>query len=366
MKLRTLPLGVLLGLAALPTTVASQGRQHFGLDTDGVPLLIVFQAGTYQRVRDVQIHEQHVLYKDLPGNLMTAPLRLIDSETTEAVNAASREVVSLCSESSGDFQSPAFVALTDKQMVFFRYLTSTNPGWSACLSRLVLPTPTPRPTPKGGYPTRTATPTAAMVVRWTPGVTRPTPTKARSVSEACASAFRAAASVSEYRDKHEDLFPAYSACTSIEEWKAANGLYPKAIDGVDPVRYAMTVCANNQRELGATAICQSVNVPAVSSRFEKGLRVSSKAGLLGAPLPEGAQLIDRTPGDPAAGRDPSERYSVAATAREIAAFFDREMPKAGWAKEGTSTETALIFQRRNLMIGVFMNRNGGTFTLMGS
>ena len=93
---------------------------------------------------------------------------------------------------------------------------------------------------------------------------------------------------------------------------------------------------------------------------------SSQTGLLGVPLPEGARLIERTAGDPSAGRDPSERYSISASAAEIIAFFNEAMPTAGWAKDGPSRPTSAFFRKGNLMIGVLTNKDGGTFTLMGS
>jgi hypothetical protein len=96
------------------------------------------------------------------------------------------------------------------------------------------------------------------------------------------------------------------------------------------------------------------------------LTLSPKRGLLGAPLPNGASLLNRTRGDPATGRDPSERYRVDASAAAIAAFYLAQMPKFGWLKDGTSTETALFFRKGRLMIGVLMNSKGQTFTLMGS
>jgi hypothetical protein len=97
-----------------------------------------------------------------------------------------------------------------------------------------------------------------------------------------------------------------------------------------------------------------------------GLRPSGRTGLLGTPLPEGAMLLERKPGNPAAGRDPSERYSIPASAADIAAFFSREMPDAGWAKDGSSTEFILLFRKGKLMIGILINREGKTFSLMGS
>jgi len=110
----------------------------------------------------------------------------------------------------------------------------------------------------------------------------------------------------------------------------------------------------------------SYNDPKPSPPASVTLAVSREKGLLGAPLPEGVKLVERQPGDPASGRDPSERYSLSASADELAAFFDWAMPMVGWAKEGTSTSTALMFRKGPLMLGIIINRNGGAFTLMGS
>lgn len=184
----------------------------------------------------------------------------------------------------------------------------------------------------------------------------------QTVSDRCAEAFESAANVSAYQDTHEDLFPAYSACSSVEEWRAADQVYPEAIDGVDPVRYAMTVCASNQQRLGDTPICRAVNAAAAGG--ESDLSPSGETGLLGVPLPAGAELIERTPGG--AGRDPRERYRISASADDIGTFFDREMVRSGWSKDGLSTDAAHFFRKGNLMLGVLINSDGGTFTLMGS
>jgi hypothetical protein len=79
------------------------------------------------------------------------------------------------------------------------------------------------------------------------------------ISDRCASAFSTAASVDEMHDTLADLFPAYSACSSFEEWKAADARYPKAIGGADPVLYARNVCAANT-QLTSTPICRAVAV----------------------------------------------------------------------------------------------------------
>lgn len=106
--------------------------------------------------------------------------------------------------------------------------------------------------------------------------------------------------------------------------------------------------------------------PPQTVRSSGQLSASVRRGLLGAPLPVGAVLIERTSGDRASGRDPSERYRVRATASAIAEYFARQMPLAGWSSDGASTETSLFFRKGALMLGVLMNRSGGTFTLMGS
>lgn len=183
------------------------------------------------------------------------------------------------------------------------------------------------------------------------------------VSSACANAFELAAAVSPYEDTHEDLFPAYSACTSIEEWKTASERYPDAIDGVDPISYAMTVCATNQSQLRTTPICRVVNA---STSGATALRASGRTGLLGVPLPKRAKLVERKAADPSTGRDPSERYSISASAADIASFFDHVMPAAGWAKDGISTDTGLFYRKGDLLIGILFNSKGGTFTLLGS
>ena len=200
---------------------------------------------------------------------------------------------------------------------------------------------------------------------YTPSVTDPvtsppvTDPEGESVGSPCVRAFGTAAGVSEYNDTREDLFPAYSACGSIDEWKAAYALHPNAIDGGNPVQYAMTVCADNQTELGKTPICQAVNAPPSA---QPSLKASGQTGLLGVPLPVGARLTERIRGNPAEYTDPSETYAVSATADEITAFFNEVMPNAGWYKSATGM--FIEFLKGDLVLGVWISEN--KFTLMGS
>lgn len=113
------------------------------------------------------------------------------------------------------------------------------------------------------------------------------------------------------------------------------------------------------------SVTYNASTPADSSKAGS-LRLSGKTGLLGVPLPEGASLVERNPGDAAAGRDPSERYSISASPEEIVAFFSKAMREAGWTKDGSSTDYSLLFDKGNLMIGILINRNGKMFMLMGS
>lgn len=96
------------------------------------------------------------------------------------------------------------------------------------------------------------------------------------------------------------------------------------------------------------------------------LKPSGRTGLLGAPLPEGANLIRSTPGDATSGRDPRERYEIQASADAIVAFFYDQMRKAGWLKDGLSESYMLLFRKGEAGIAVLVDRDGGTFTLMGS
>ena len=53
-------------------------------------------------------------------------------------------------------------------------------------------------------------------------------------------------------------------------------------------------------------------------------------------------------------------------AREMAEFYNREMQKDGWAKDGASMELGLFFAKGPQVIGVLLNSAGGTFSSMGS
>lgn len=98
----------------------------------------------------------------------------------------------------------------------------------------------------------------------------------------------------------------------------------------------------------------------------EALPIASKRGLLGAPLPRGAILTSQTPGDVSSGSDPTQTYRIDASAEALADFFLREMPRHGWLKDGASRESILIFQKDDLVVGIIIEREGGSFTLMGS
>lgn len=98
----------------------------------------------------------------------------------------------------------------------------------------------------------------------------------------------------------------------------------------------------------------------------KRLAVSGRTGLLGAPLPEGARLIDESAADPSAGRDATEQYEIAATSAEIIEFFKEAMPDDGWVQDGPTRKDAVFFSKRGRSIVVISDKDEGTFTLMGS
>ncbi len=179
----------------------------------------------------------------------------------------------------------------------------------------------------------------------------------------CAEAFEVAAGAMEYQGTHEDLFPAYSVCKSINEWREAYALHPEAIDGGNPVQYAMAVCANRRGTIGQTPICKAVNPETARSEVAaRALETSGRTGLLGVPLPSGARLTERIPGNPFEYTDPSETYAISADAGDITAFFNREMPKAGWRKSASGM--FIEFRKGNRVLGVYISNN--KFTLMGS
>jgi hypothetical protein len=119
-------------------------------------------------------------------------------------------------------------------------------------------------------------------------------------------------------------------------------------------------------EYGSFRYSVVYNPPAPPAIQTTGLTVSNKTGLLGVRLPEGAKLITKTRGDLDRGRDPSEEYSVPATAAEILEFFNRTLVGDQWRKDASSFGNAHFFRRGVSMIGVLTNRDGKRFTLMGS
>jgi hypothetical protein len=96
------------------------------------------------------------------------------------------------------------------------------------------------------------------------------------------------------------------------------------------------------------------------------LEASGETGLLGAPLPAGATLVESREGDPAAGVDAAESYSITASADEIAAYFEQALADAGWTKTPPSNATVLFFERGDAALGVLIDAGGGSFTLQGS
>lgn len=157
----------------------------------------------------------------------------------------------------------------------------------------------------------------------------PTDSENPIVSGACAHAFLEAANVDAMRDTHKDLFPAYYACTSIEEWREADRMYPGAIDGVDPVMYAQNVCAGAQDELRDTPICEAVNPPPPADQ-ESSLTASGRFGLLGVPLPVGAELTEKYVPKPGEFAPPTRASRLTQPRKRlITSTAENYTPKAG-------------------------------------
>jgi hypothetical protein len=73
----------------------------------------------------------------------------------------------------------------------------------------------------------------------------------------CDEAWQAAADVSDTEDTHEDLHPAFTACTSFDEWAAASERHPSVLDGSDPLVYAQIQC-EYVTELSDSPVCTSL------------------------------------------------------------------------------------------------------------
>lgn len=104
--------------------------------------------------------------------------------------------------------------------------------------------------------------------------------------------------------------------------------------------------------------------PAILPAQTAALPLSGESGLLGAPLPGDATLVDKRAADE--NRDARERYRISASAAEITNFFNTQMPAAGWSKDGASTPRALFFRKGKHNLAVLINGDGKSFTLMGS
>src|SRR6266542_6192760 len=103
--------------------------------------------------------------------------------------------------------------------------------------------------------------------------------------------------------------------------------------------------------------------PATLPAQVASLAPSGKSALLGAPLPSGVTLLDKRAADE--NRDARERYRISASAADITSFFNTQMPAAGWSKDGASTPNAILFRKGKHNLGVFIDADGKSFTLMG-
>src|SRR5262245_45721915 len=88
-----------------------------------------------------------------------------------------------------------------------------------------------------------------------------------------------------------------------------------------------------------------VTPPAAPVEHVTTLDASGLKGLLGVFLPEGAELTRRTPGDAEGMRDPSEDYSMIASAENILAFFDKETRAGGWERLPLDRKYSRLYRR---------------------
>jgi hypothetical protein len=106
--------------------------------------------------------------------------------------------------------------------------------------------------------------------------------------------------------------------------------------------------------------------PAAPSPKRIPLTPAGSIGILGCPLPAGATLAGQTHGAAGHGDHPTQTYEIPAAASDIVGFYESEMERAGWRKSFVSSEYLLYFVKEDRTLGVLIEREGGTFTLMGS
>ena len=106
--------------------------------------------------------------------------------------------------------------------------------------------------PTQAEPTQAETPTAMPDSSPTPTL-EPTP----EVTAQCDQAFAQAASIGDMEDTVEDLYPAVTACTSIEDWIAGSEANPGALsEAVRPLMFLGNVCGSLNAGLENTDLCQ--------------------------------------------------------------------------------------------------------------
>ena len=78
-------------------------------------------------------------------------------------------------------------------------------------------------------------------------------------------------------------------------------------------------------------------------------------------------MTERTPGSGGwTGPDPVEKYTISATADELADFFNRVLSGEGWFKDGLSSDYILWFEKGDLLLNIVVDWAGSGFSLSGS
>ena len=94
------------------------------------------------------------------------------------------------------------------------------------------------------------------------GETTTTEADAVPASDACLDALREAHNVDPMRDTHADMYPALTACTTLEGYAYATQKYPDAFDArSSPELQVVTMCLTWPEEVTAGApLCDTVEV----------------------------------------------------------------------------------------------------------
>ena len=114
----------------------------------------------------------------------------------------------------------------------------------------------------------------------------------------------------------------------------------------------------------AVALFTLIFAVAAATGCRGGLYRSDSRGMLNAPLPQNAKLVEVT--EETEDNDRQEIYSVDAWGSALRLFFLEEMRRDNWAYGPNSNDDVLFYEKGVWRLAIILREGGGAFTLMGS